>query len=639
MRKRHARCWLPALLAAFGASAPVGVLPAAQPVLRNNVTTTEVIAPSLLLNAEELATKRIAWQGDAYAGMRRVIANAVAADDGSPLKDAYDNRIRFHTLAWLIDPNPQHLARIQTLARELMATESWQEPRYKGLTRAYVALSIALAYTFTGNEWSPELRAEVAPGLHDIAVEMVHSMGRGANTRTPNNWQAVRYSAAGLAALASNTPQGRRLAERCYDLLLTHYEANLAGGKWNPEGAGYLHYPLMFTGYFAIAAERAGVGDLREDMPPLGDSLWTVLNATAPIATNDIWSGVNLDLSDDNLGTAWQGLTGTLAWWYQNDPEQLAAARWVIDRWVGEASTGHWEISRAGTLMGLLAYPATTPERDVNPIRGRTSIDPVHGIVITRDHWAGPNDIILGISACHRRPYGAHGGPDTNTLRLIGRGALLIVGGGRTGNPAGTTGLFPADLVTRHDRRQLGSLDHALAGSDGSVVATVSGSGFGLSDHQRWVGADFSHPDADVVIINRERATGARRWRLATPELNQIETGPNWFTITAPNGTRLHGQLAQPTSMREDLVERGRRFMDRPAGRVAGVAYGANKVLEIACEDEIQVVLTISAGAPPAVTFNGSAVSVGDTTYQMTPDGITGGALPTPQPAAEAPAP
>ena len=458
-------------------------------------------------------------------------------------------------------------------------------------------------------------------------------MGRGHNRRIANNWQAVRWGAAGLAALACDEPGANAFAEEYLTKIVKHFEANLGGGAWNPEGLGYLHYPLMFSGPFGMAAERAGLGDLRELVPNLGASTWIALHSAAPIPTRDDKAGIGLDFSDDNAGTSHEGLGGIAFWLHANDQEQLAALRYAVDRQAGDQGPATWDYHRGGTLYHLLHYPHHIEALPAAQIRPLAQHDPVHGIIVSRNSWNGANDIIVGLNAPHRRPRGGHSGPDTNGLRMLGLGGRFIAGGGRTGRTAGTTGLFGETIPERHDGSQLGELSVIATGGDGSYVAQVVGNSFGLPDHRRLAAIDMSgQAGAPLVIISDETATGARRWRLATPELNSVTTDSTGATITAPSGATLRITVIAPsaTLITTEQIRRG-LFQDKPAGWYYNQTYYDNTVVEVACYDSVRIVMTLQNGTPPTVEHQGDHITVGSTTYHVGEETISGGGLPSPQ--------
>jgi len=167
----------------------------------------------------------------------------------------------------------------------------WNNPQSKGLSRAMGALNVAVAYDLCHEAWSPETRDRVS---------------------------------AQLAALASDDPSAKDIPPLAYRELLKHFRANLAGGIWNPEGIGYTIYLWGFSGPFGIAAARAGLGDLRKNLPNLREAILPPLLKTVPIPHSRLY-GLHPDLSDDNPTCIGEGTAG-LAFDYAS-PDRMAGLK------------------------------------------------------------------------------------------------------------------------------------------------------------------------------------------------------------------------------------------------------------------------------------------------------------------------
>jgi hypothetical protein len=176
-----------------------------------------------------------------------------------------------------------------------------EHPRYKGLTRAAGAMRVGLAFDACADVWNTDTRTLVSQKLFLAGENMMKSMGAGANSGLTNNWQAVRYGGAGITFLASDEPGAAERAKDAYGRLKQHLNANLGDNGWNPEGIGYTQYPWQYTGPFGIAAARAGLGDLRQDVPKAARTFWTTYAGTVAIPKGEGIS-VRADLSDDHPG-------------------------------------------------------------------------------------------------------------------------------------------------------------------------------------------------------------------------------------------------------------------------------------------------------------------------------------------------
>lgn len=520
--------------------------------------------PRLLLSVEDVPALRTRVTQEPFAAMAARLAQRLdaAGDPGDqPDPEAeglYRHAVRDLATMHLLTGDPAYAARAAAIAREMITDRRfWNDPTSKGLTRAMGAVQVAVAYDLCWPAWEPAFRAEVETALALAARGLMAGMGAGANTSIANNWQAVRYGAAGLAALACDDPALRPIAVEAYAQLKRHLVANLGGGVWNPEGIGYTTYPWGFTGPFGVAAERAGLGDLRRDVPLTRGTLWTTLVGTVPIPTRPGQVGLRADLSDDHALYTGDGTAG-LAFWYAT-PDEVPFHRWMYDRLHGPAGDGGWDGQRAGTLYSLLWYPADVAPRDPAEDGRHLFTDRTQGVAVLRNAFRDEHDIVLTANATARKAVGGHSGPDTNTIRLIGLGALFITGGGRTGDTAGQTNLFagpPPDTAPGGFGRLLEAVDRG----GGSGWAWLSGSCLGVAEHRRGVAIDVgADSGAAAALVNADSSRDGTLWRLNTPGCNRIDTTAGGFIITAPNGARLAATIVHPAgaALRTGRVERG----------------------------------------------------------------------------------
>lgn len=553
----------------------------------------EVAHPSLFFDAKDVPALRAKAGRAPYTPIRAVIAGRIASEKEPSL--LYDYANRNEAYLYLLTGERTHAAAALERSKACVEDkEFWNNPGSKGLTRAMGALNVAVAFDLCHDAWDEPSRKRIAAQLDFAADKLMASMGAGANNNIANNWQAVRYGSAGLASLAVGNAERARQA---YAQLLRHLKANLGGGTWNPEGNGYTVYPWQFTGPFGIAAQRAGIGDLRKDFPAAGATLWSTMTATVPIP--GIRShGLHPDLSDDHPMYEGQGTAG-LALFYA-EPANLPAVRWMYDRLCGSAGDGTWDSARGGALYSLLFYPEATPAADPAALGLLTGHDPVHGVGYFRNAFTGPDDIVALVNATSRKADGGHNGPDVNTIRLIGLGAPFIVGGGRTGNTAGQSNLFPGAPPAKGENA-LGKLLKFEGGTDGSGRAELEGSCMGVKDHRRSFAADYSgKAGVPGLFANGEKSLNGRLWRLNTPEFNSIETSDGRILLRAPNGSTLAVNVIVPVKpqFRTGVVERG---APETGVDFMGRKYGTNRYVEFDCEGEVFVVMTLQKSTPPAV--------------------------------------
>lgn len=565
--------------------------------------------PRLLVSPTDVAALRARAASAPYTDMvARLKASQDEASANEEKSILYDVRPRNLAALYVITGDSAHAKAAEELVVAMVNDQTfWNNGKSKGLTRAAGALTVSLAFDLCSDAWSPDNRSLVSRELREAADGLMKSMGQSANTSIANNWQAVRYGSAGLAYLASDEAGGEDGARKAYAKLKDHLNANLGSNGWNPEGIGYLQYPWQFTGPFGIAAQRAGIGDLRADLPKVGLTFWTTYAGTVPIKRLD-GLGLRHDLGDDH--PTWQGGgTAGLGFWYMPEA-QRPAARWMYDRLCGAEGDRSWDSSSGGGLYSVLYYPADL--KPVNPASGPglTYTDTSHGIAIFRNRFQDADDITLLVNGHSRQPDGCHGGPDTNTIRLLGLGSGWITGGGRTGNPNGQTNLFPGSPGTKAPGG-LGKLESTAFNPDGSGIAISTGSCMGTTDHRRVTAIDFDPASgASAVIVMAETSGNGSLWRLNTPEFNTVATDDRGFTLTAPNGATLRCTVIQPTPVacEKGSVERG-----GGAGH-AGYRYGDRKWInntwiQFPCSQQVLTVFTLQPKGvkPPAITGSGTA--------------------------------
>jgi hypothetical protein len=592
-----------------GALAAMGDEPAVHLLDRIDVDATEVFQagehPRLWFSEADVQAIRQRVDGGRLAELPADLRGRV--DGGQQLETdeslMYDMRPRDLATLYMLTGDREFAERAGELIDAFIADERfWLDPRSKGLTRSAGLLSVTWAYDLCHDAWPEARRQRVSAAMLQQARWVMDSMGRGANTRIANNWQGVRYASAGLAALSCDEPGARELAEEAYRLLQRHIRENLADGVWNPEGIGYTTYPWTFTGPFGIAARRAGLGDLREDLPNTRHTLWTTLVGTVAIpGTHSL--GLRPDLSDDHPGYTGRGGAG-LAFWYA-PPDHRPAVRWMYDYLHPPGQTDHpdYDTTWGAGLYTLLLYPLhAEPQNPAeHPDLGLTFVDRTHGTAIFRSAYHDGRDIVAVANATQRRPRGGHAGPDTNTIRIFGLGGYFVTGGGRTLDPAGQTNLF-VDPDQRFATRE-GRLVDVHTHDDGSGTAVITGSTLGVQDHRRVFTADYSR-DAGVpaLFTNTDTSDNGRVWRLNTPEFNDIRFDGPHFYITAPHGATLRGTVLEPADpeFRTGRVERG-GGADHAGFPYRGTKYTHNTYLEFDVQGDAAVVMTLTEADPGSV--------------------------------------
>jgi len=550
----------------------------------------------------------------------------VARPMADPSDRIYDDRPRDLATLYVVTGDRTYAAQAEQICLGMVETDVWNSRSSKGLTRAMGAVTVAIAYDLCHEAWAVETRERVSEALYRISRTLGQSMGRGANTSLANNWAAVRYAGMGLAGLAGDHDQGVDQARWAYPWLVRHLQANLGDNGWNPEGIGYTIYPWTFTGPFGVAAKRAGIGDLTEDVGhPARMTLWTTVVGTVNVPTTNGRRGLRADLSDDH--PQWTG-HGTLPTAFRFLPEShRGPMRWMYDYLVGERGGGDWDATRGGALYSILFLP-----EDVEPINpgdavGLNYADRSAGVAIFRNRYQDEDDIVAVVNARQRHPRGCHGGADTNTFRIQGLGGFFVTGAGRTDGTAGQTNLFAGHPPQRG--RGLGELvEVRFDPATGSGDALLNGSCLGVNNHTRRFAVDYRGDcGAPAMFVDAETSDNGKRWRLNTPWINDVSFDGRRFTLTGPNGATLAGTVIQPAepNFRTGVVERG-GGMDHAAFQYHGNKYADNRFLEFDCDGDVLVVMTMQRGEPPAVRGDGAArqarFRVGRVDVIVSPEGI-----------------
>jgi hypothetical protein len=554
----------------------------------------------------------------------------------------------------------------------LIAHREWAQPGSSALTRAAMGLTVAISFDLCHSAWAGrsapatftdlagqtltlpapyagmDLRAAISLALKNNSDSLVASGGSGfpGADKEGNNWWGIRFAAAGLGYLASDEDPAtyERNLRLSADAVLRHLRANLgtdpAGRGWNPEGIAYAQFAGWFTHPFALALRRATGRDFAAELPPLRHALRSTYVGVLPIErfgrlsapgdTRAGWGrGLRPDFDDDHASWDGEG-TGALAFAFA-PPEYLPGLKWQFRRLVGDLGDRTWDAASGNGLYALLFYPHDLPEQNPAEVWGLNYADPGYGAYALRNRYEGENDFVFQTTANLRSARGGHDGPDGLSFRLWGLGAPWAVGSGRDYRAPlrGQTSFFPSDP------EQLSTAPNAIAPSVRQAFLRRSGGGVltlraetsdtGVTAHERRMIVDYDGVSgAPGLFVIEDRSANGRFWRLNTPGFNQLETAPGAFTLTAPDGQRLHATVLHPprARLRTGTFTRGNGFQYRdvgvaPAGtELAGMnRYDrTNKWVDFETPDgRALVVLTVvPAGAqPPAVSGDLGEVRAG----------------------------
>ncbi len=506
--------------------------------------------------------------------------------------------------AYLLSENDIYAEKAYTIASQLAEFPFLKDPFSRGLTRAMVLQQLAITYDFCYEIWSEEQREQINQAVFEGMFSVNANMGYSANYNLASNWMGVRYGSVILAASVWDDPlvsadKRSRTFPILWDAskrLKDHIDANLYSNGWNGESLGYHVYNWSFIGPALIALKHRHHMDndqiLKNFAPKALYSLQAQCISNVAIESRQ-GIGLKPDLSDDNLNG---GPLSLLSFGFQLYPDsQRPALKWMYDY----LSNGSVKVNYRNTLLhGLLYYPASL--ESVNPyVLGWVKYhDPEQGIIILRNKFQDHRDIIFALSATARRVRG-HKGPDTNTFRLIGLGVPWIVGGGRTSETAGQSNFFPSEEETiLKGVHELGNMIKYRFGRDKQVEAITQGNGLGTQNHKRytWASMDTSL-GAQCVIIMADSSSNGRRFRINTPEFNQLTELEDGYILTAPNGSTMRVSVlsaTHPVKITEKMVRYGGSTQRlNPGIGFNGKSYAYTRAIDLYCKNTITVAITL----------------------------------------------
>ncbi len=539
----------------------------------------------------------------------------------------------------------------------------WANNSYKALTRAGRALGVAIAFDICHSAWvgqtmpasftagnsvtynvpaayvGMDLNAGISLALKNNADSLVASGGSEwpGDGKYANNWYAVRYGSALLSYLACDEPESGWSANynTCLAQLRNYFNASLTtradANGWNPEGIAYAQYPGYFSFPAAFALRKLKGVDLTTEFPAMKKALWATYQGVLPIdryvrtsAPGDTrigWGkGLRPDFTDDH--NAWDP-EGTAALAFAFAPESYKPGlKWMFRRLCGDLGDQTWDCSTGNGLWTLLFYPDALAEQNPSTVWGNTYADHSYGVYMFRNRYQDENDFVMQTHGNARQNLGGHNGPDGLSFRIYGLGVPWCVGSGRTSDPRGQTNIFQYDPETMTSS---GSplvptvLDTFLrANGDGYTVMNMDTTEIGVGNQTRRIITDYSGTSgAPGYFIVSDSSDDGSWWRMNTPDFNTITTGPDSFTITSPNGSKMTVKVLWPLNpvFRTGTFNRPPNFFYKDVNSAANsLPYSTkNKWVDFAGngDGDFLVAITVTEnGAPvPAISATGSGVA------------------------------
>jgi hypothetical protein len=356
------------------------------------------------------------------------------------------------------------------------------------------------------------------------------------------------------------------------------------------ESLGYHAYDWQFACPAIIALQHTSsfnpAFNLENYAPQLIHALDQHMTSIVSLQNGTAY-GIKADLADDNP-TA--GLS-QFAFGMRLLPEKAKPyVKWMADY------LNHTEVFQHDLLL-LALYIDDLDSK--NPAGGGhlNYIDETQGVVFFRNQFRDQDDIVACFNTSSKR-FPGHAGPDNLTFRMAGLGNLWVVGAGRTGQVAGQTNLFPdGNWEEQKEKGVESELLEFQFEQDGSGSAIGLGSCMGVRHHKRKFEADYSGQEgAKAVFIVTDSSENGRTWRMNTPELNEVQILENGFLLTAPNGSTLRAIVTGQSHAEVEVgkVRYGGSTVEHNSGiGFGGSYYGYNKTIDIACDGNITVVMTL----------------------------------------------
>ncbi|MFJ6632137.1 hypothetical protein ACIQMR_12165 [Streptomyces sp. NPDC091376] len=465
------------------------------------------------------------------------------------------------------------------------------------LETANAAAPLATAYDWAYPAWTEEQRAEVRKVLQRVAAYL--EVAYHPNFALPvkqSNWTAVVRGAELTLRLAvrGDGPFGLqegRIAQ-LVDEVGRHLDTAYSDTGWDQEGMDYFGYGLGVGAPGITGSIDAGIGALKKrwERPQFANLLMHAFSAQADKARLQ-WG----------VGSATGAVPVPGLVFTQVPDEQRAAWLWQYERTVGGG----------GGTYGLLEYPYGVTPRDPDeaPVAVRRALlDDRVGSYLFRNRHQDRDDVLVGVQNRNEHHIG-WGGFDTFALSLLGQDVTWAQ------QPAKNTAkreLFSKPLVDGGPEGLAGrgrTLEsRAYAGQGGGFVSLDGSGNYQLDTARRDIAVDLRPVGgADSVIAVHDtfadEASHAYAWQLSPESGTTITVGEN------------------ESGARTFLFRKGDGWLKGwvldPEGAELSVDKGAFKVTRTGTEADFRIVLAVGKGTPPTAVVEGSALTLGATTYDL----------------------
>ncbi len=533
---------------------------------------------------------------------------------------------------------------------------------------------LGLAFDWTYQLMTPQERVKIIGDMtrHEglLFERMLLKPTHPAARYPTSNWMGVTAGGAGLAILALRGEPGAPARTETYlraALSLTRTYLRASGDPLgaNMEGHQYAFYGMKNSVPFALAARRAGLGDLIAGTGLPNMARWLAFEQLPGDGQNFVplndsgRSGYGVDFAALQFAIAprngvaqwlWQRTIGPLGNdFYANQPvpDQVAEGKCTQNR-VLEApvSTAACPIFNGhGNASAILFYrtPEETPEIDPGRV-GPLSVHYVQrGLVDARTGFSRGEHEVVSTFEAHRDGE-AHFQYDVGNFTLYGEGGRFAIDPGTSCVGCGNTddaGYAIAHNVVLVDNAKDTQYRFLRYWKGPTVDRFTNTDAFSLTRADLRYAYNFQAPIAErdhffgrapgrpvlVAIgdsLQRDRIPFEKAnpndhtytWQMLTQWENRISTGGSGFTVTAPNGATLVGRAAVDAAEAADPTFASRFYRyshtsdDMPGAHVLSTTTPPRQRF-----DQLTVLALTPAGAAAALlttlrVTGGNAVAV-----------------------------
>ncbi|MEU9706222.1 discoidin domain-containing protein [Streptomyces sp. NPDC047981] len=458
---------------------------------------------------------------------------------------------------------------------------------------------LAPAYDLAHDGWSPAQRAEALETM-EYAASYFATVRHGNidhPTDKASNWVAILRGAELLTHLAARGDGDYGLRDDRITFLLgeirLHLDQAFGDAGWNQEGWDYLNYGASTLAPVVRATRNAGLGDL--------DASWQrprmaelALHTHSLRPTKDrLQFGVG-----ERTGGPSAALLGT------GTPTVQAAYRWLYERLNGAT----------GGQAALVNWPEGVAAADPDSsaaLRGALLDDEV-GAYFFRDRFQGDDDTLIAVTNRNENHMG-WAQPESFATSIIGQGTTWARQPAKENT---NLSLFSKPLIdgaavppgTTPGKNGNVSGGRAYSGQGGGYVSLDARNDYAVDTARREQAVDLrstSVADAVTAVHDRFADDTAHRidWQLAPEPGVHIsygtpESGTQTFLFTRGDAW-LKGWLLDPT------------------GATMSTSNGAFRITRTGTSTDFKVVLAVGRGPVPTGTATGSALTLGQTTYDL----------------------